>query len=116
MKKITFITMFGTEVKIDSNLLLKEYVEQAAQQNFRQDVICTPCMFGNCSCAVGWNIKSKTTAEVIGYLGLTTGVFSDYPDDFEYGITIDVPLSEQWAHIFNFKVRYIDDRIEICKM
>ena len=116
MKRITFTTMAGTEVKVDENLLAEKYVERMAQEHFKQGVICTPCVFGNCSCAVGWRIESKSTAKVIGFLGLSTGVFSDYPDDFEYGITIVVPLSKQWATFSNFRVRYIDDVIEISKM
>ncbi|MBR1826062.1 MAG: hypothetical protein IJ770_05715 [Alphaproteobacteria bacterium] len=115
MKKIAFITMFGAEIKIDRNLLLKEYVEQASRKHFKQEVICTPCVYGSGSVAVGWRIESKKTAEVIGYLGLTTGNFCDYPADFEYGVTVDVPLGKQWARFFDYKVRFIDTELEICK-
>ncbi len=116
MKKITFTTMAGTEIQVDRNLLAKEYVEQTARQYFKQEVTCTPCVFGTGVVAVGWRIESKETAKIIGFLALSTGVFSDYPDDFEYGVTVVVPLSKQWATISKFRVCYIDDVIEIDKV
>ena len=108
--------MSGTEVKIDQNLLAKEYGEQAAQKHFNQGVVCTPCVFGTGTVALGWRIESKLTAKVIGFLTLTSGIFSDYPADFEYGVSVVVPLSKQWANISKFRVRYIDDVLEISKM
>lgn len=116
MEKITFITMSGTEVKIDKNLLSKEYVEHAAQQHFKQEVTCTPCVFGTGVVAVGWCIESKQTADTIGYLSLAAESFFDYPDDFEYGVTTVVPLSKQWAKVSRFKIRYIDNLLEIDKV
>lgn len=115
MEKIDFVTMFGAEIKIDKNLLSTEYVEKVAAKRFEQEVVCTPCAFGAGSVAFGWRIESKHTADVIGYMLLNTGLFMEYPNDFEYGVTVVVPLGKQWTHIFNFKVRYIDGELEICK-
>jgi hypothetical protein len=96
-------------------LLLEAFVEKAAKQRFNQEVICTPCAFGSGSVSIGWQIESKQTAEVIAYMPLVTGSFMEFPSDFEYGVTTVVPLSKKWARVFNFKVRFIAEEIEICK-
>ena len=113
MEHIDFITMLGTEVKVDKNLLLRSYVEEAAEKLFKQKVVCTPCVFRSGSTAIGWQIESKNTAKVIAYMPLVTGLFLDYPSDFEYDVTIVMPLGNMWAQIFDFKVRYIDGEIEV---
>lgn len=115
MERVDFTTMSGTDIKIKKSLLSKEFVEQVAAKHFKQEVICTPCMFGAGTVAAGWRVESKKTAEVIGYLTLATGTFNK-STDFEYGVTIDVPFGKQWAYVLNFKIRYIDGIMEIRKM
>ncbi len=114
MQKVDFISMVGAEVKINANLLAKEYVEKVAEKHFNQEVVCTPCLFGTGALAVGWEIKSKQTTVIIGYLTLVTGSICDYPDDFEYGVTTIIPLGTEWAFVFNFRLRYCNEMIELA--
>ena len=115
MNKVSFISMIGTEIRISKDLLSKAYIEEAARKHFHQEVICTPCVFGSGSIAVGWRIENKKTSDVIGYLALVNGSLMDYPNDFEYGVTTDVPIGPQWSRFFHYKIRFIEEEIEICK-
>lgn len=115
MEKIPFITMFGSEIRIPKSLLSKEHVAKAAAKHYGVEVVCTPGVFGTGAVGVGWRIESKVTAKVIGYMTISNGVFGDYPDDFEYGVTTFVPFSKQWSYFHDYRVRYIDESVEIRK-
>lgn len=112
---IDFISMTGTEIKLPAWRLSLDVVEQEAEQHYNQKLICTPCVFGPGNVTVGWRFESKSTAIVIGYMTLITGQYRDYPYDFEYGVNVDVPISEMWTRIHKFKIRFISDKLEILK-
>lgn len=115
MEKIEFITMTGIETSVDRSLLWTQLVSQKAEKHYGVKVKCTPGVFGMGSSCVGWRIVSKENSELKGFLVLTTGWFLDYPADFEYGINLFIPLSRQWSDIFQYRIRYVDDRIDIMK-
>ena len=107
--------MSGTEVQIPIDRLKETEVRTAAEKHYKVEVNCFPCLFGTGSVSVGWQIYSKRSAEVIGYMSIVSGKYQDYPDDFEYGIITVVPLGKKWAQIFAYKLRFISDKIEIFK-
>ena len=105
--------MFGAEVNIKKSLLSVEEVEKSASEHYGTAVVCTPGVFGTGTVAAGWRIESKVTAKVIGYMALTTGIFGDFPGDFEYGVNVFVPFSKQWSYFSGYRVRYVDGELEI---
>ena len=115
MRAVDFITMAGDPVQIPVYRLNEYDIKNEAEEHFKQPLICTPCLFGAGTVAVGWHFISKCTAKTIGFMTLVTGEYSDYPDDFEYGVNIVIPLSKMWTKVFNYQLRYISDSIEIDK-
>ena len=107
--------MFGAEIKIQKSLLSKEDVAKAASKHYGREVVCIPGVFGTGTIAVGWRFEDAAR-NVLGYMTLSTGVFADYPDDFEYGVSVFVPFNENWSYFSGYKVIYIADKIHIQKM
>lgn len=107
--------MFGAEIKIKKSLLSEDEVAKAASNHYGTEVVCIPGVFGTGSVAVGWRFED-VDRNVLGYMALSTGTFADYPDDFEYGVTVFVPFSDNWSYFSGYKVIYIAGKIHIQKM
>ncbi len=112
MKKVKFITLLGTEVEIEGWTLDKNEVEIHAERFFGEPVVCRAGIFGNSSACSGWQCRSKEKDKVVGYMSLALGVFHNI-EDYEYGIAVFVPLSEEWAEVSQSKLRFKDGKIEM---
>lgn len=112
MKKVNFITMFGLDVVIGESILSVENVTAMAEEHYKAQVECVPGIFGISPVSTGWEVRKKDDASILGYMILTTGWFMDI-GDFDYGINMFVPFSENWSRFHNYRVRYADGMLQI---
>lgn len=116
-----FVTLSGLDVKIDNSLLSAESVCLKAQEHYRTEVICTPCIFagvyGMKSGSIGWKIEKKDDHSLLGFMVLaSTGWYIEYPVEFgSKTLKMCVPFGAEWSQFHSFKVRYVNGKLEIVK-
>ncbi len=121
MRTVEFITLAGLEIGIDQELLYEANVSRKAGEYYKTEVKCTPCVFagvyGMKSGSIGWKIEKQEDSSLLGFMVLVTGSYANYPVDFgSEELKMIIPIGQEWARFYSFKVRYFNGALEIEKV
>lgn len=108
MKKVKFKTMLGDTVSVAAWMFEKAKVEKAAEKFFGVKVICCAGMYGNGHIGAGWQCRAVETNKIVGYLSLSAEQFHSL-EDYEYGISIFIPLCATWTELPYGRICYVED-------